>query len=471
MAVYDMYGVGLVGDHGVLDVVHDRYEAPLALLLPNGPAWPRDDETLQTLVTALTVEFSRISVRSDKLGRELDPATTFECVTDWEESYGLPDCAQPNTLAGRRAAIAAKLLAQIGHDQSLTYWVDLFAAAGYTLQYIVGGKSSMSCTDDCMDELLDEDWTFVWTLVVDSGADDALLECIVNHNALIATLPIVHYQWTSFSLMLPAVRGLACTPMGYIVGVGDGGLQIYTGTDLDSWSVAAGAPDGLNAVCAVSETLIAVGAVASEAQVSVDGGATWSQYAHGTLSVLYGVSRGHAADDSVAVAVGAAGTMLRTIDAGLNWTALAVLAPTKILYAVTRCTGAMVAVGEDGTVLRSVDNGATWAAVAAGITATMRSVTAWGLTVVAVGSEVWRSADAGAIWEKVYDPTGTLYAVTSSPAGRWTACGSGGLIVQSRDDGVTWTPQTSPTTDELFAACAYLPGGRAVLAGDVFVLE
>lgn len=469
MAVYEMYGLGLAGEAGYLEVTTDRFEAPLALLLPNGPAWPRDDETLQTLVTALTVEFSRLAVRENKLDRETNPAMTFECVTDWEESYGLPDCAQPATLAGRRAAIAAKLLAQTGHDQSQAYWEDLFKALGYTLTYVINGKAALTCVDGCMDELLDEEWTFTWSLIADHGDDDALLECVVSHQALIGTYPIVHYPWSTFGMMLPALRGVACTPQGYIAAVGDSGVSLYTGTDLETWSVAASAPDTLLAVCAVSETLIAVGALACEAQVSIDGGATWTQNPTGQSSTLYGVSRGPAGDD-VAVAVGKAGEMFRSADAGSTWAPLAVLTGEDLL-AVTRCTGAMVAVGTAGVVLRSTDNGATWAVIAAGILVNLLAVTAWASTVIAVGNEVWRSDDAGATWTKVYDPTGTLAAVTSSPAERWTACGAGGLIVQSRDDGVTWTPQTSPTTDELFCACAYLPGGRAVLIGDKFVLE
>lgn len=470
MAFYDIVGIGLAADAGILDVVSDKYKAPLSMLLPNGPAWPRDDATLQLLIEALTLEYSRIAIRSAKLGRELDPATTFECVADWEASYGLPDCAQPETLAGRRAAIAAKLLAQTGHTQSSAYWKELFSKLGYGLKYVVNGQAAMTCVDGCMDELLDEQWSFVWSLIADSGIDDALLECVVNHNAWIATYPIVHHPWSTFSMMIPALRGVACTPSGFIAAVGDGGLQIYAEIDLETWTVAAGAGAALTSICAVDETLIAVGSPAVAAQVSVSGGASWSTYATGCAAVLYGISRGPEADE-VAVAVGASGTMIRTPDAGANWAALAIVT-AQDLAAVTRCAGAMVAVGGAGVVLRSVDNGATFAVVAGtGIAVALTGVSGWGSTVVAVGDGVWRSADAGLTWDLVHSPVDQLYAVTSSPSGRWTACGAGGLIVQSLDDGITWTQETSPTTDELFACCAYLPGGRAVLVGDTFVLE
>ena len=69
MAFYDIVGIGLAADAGILDVVSDKYKAPLSMLLPNGPAWPRDDATLQLLIEALTLEYSRIAIRSAKLGR------------------------------------------------------------------------------------------------------------------------------------------------------------------------------------------------------------------------------------------------------------------------------------------------------------------------------------------------------------------------------------------------------------------
>lgn len=466
--VYDLYGIGLADEVGILDVTHDRYAAPLSLLLPNGPAWPRDDETMVALITAITVEYSRLAVRAAKLGRELDPATTFECVADWEASYGLPDCATPETLAGRRAAIAAKLLAQTGHDQSPSFWAALIKALGYTLQYSLKGEHGITCVDGCMDEVMGDEWAFVWQMIIDSGADDALLDCVVSHNAWIGTLPIVHHPWTNFGMMIPALRGVACTPTGFIAAGGDGGEQLYTTTDLDSWLVSGVWGDDLKAVCAVGETLVSVGDLA-DALVSTDGGATWLPYPHGAAVILYGVSRGHE-DDQVVVAVGAAGVMLRSPDAGQTWAALAVLT-AETLSAVTSCTGAVIAVGAAGTVLRSDDNGATWAVIAAGIAIDLRSVTAWGSTVIAVGNAIWRSADAGLTWAEVDVPADTLNAVTSSPSGRWTACGTGGVITQSRDDGLTWIPQTSLTTDDLFCACPYLPGGRAVLIGDRFVLE
>lgn len=465
----DIFGGGAVDSGGgVLDVVNDRFERPLDMLLPNGPAWPRDDETLRTLITALTVEFSRLAVRQGKLARELDPATTFECLADWEESYGLPDCADPVTLAGRRAAIAAKLLAQTGHDQSLTFWTELLAAIGYVLQYVANGLQAMTCTDGCMDALFDEEWHFVWSIIVDHGLEDALLECLVAHNALIGTYPIVHYPWEATDPALGATMfGLACSGQGYLVAVGAGGFAAYTGPDFSWTSVLASAADIL-AVCAVDEVFLAVGAAPNILQ-SKTHGASWSPSVV-AVGTLRGISRGPEMD-SVAVAVGDAGEMWRTDDSGLSW--LGLLAVTAHdLMAVTRCTGAMVAVGENGVVLRSTDNGATWSVIAAGITEAMRSVTAWESTVVAVGNEIWRSADAGLTWTMVDSGLAdTLYAVTSAPTGRWTACGSGGLIMQSDDDGATWETKTSQTTADLLAACAYLPRGFAVLIGDRFVVE
>lgn len=466
MAFVELHGKATGGGSGKLDVSTRKFEAPLSMLLPNGPAWPRDDATMNLLIRALTRELGRVAVRQAKLGRELDPSTTFECLTDWEESYGLPDCAQPETLAARRAAIAAKLLAQTGHDQSLGFWQGLFETLGYTLDNVIKGFPPMTCNDDCMDQVFDSSWTFLWQLITDSGPDDALLACVVGHNAWIGTYPVIHYPWSSVTTG-GIMYGLACNAYGYTAAVGAGGAVFTSDVDQEAWSVAAVLGDTMNAVCAVGGWFIAVGV--GDARISKSNGEAWSPFATGTTDELFGVSRGPE-DDDVAVAVGESGALVRTTDAGLSWSVIAPVA-AQDLRAVTCCSGAMVAVGESGRICRSISNGATWSTVASAAMADFLGVSAWGSTVIAVGDEIWRSTDSGATWELVATAPDTLRAVTSSPSGRWSACGAGGLIMQSLDDGLTWVQQVSPTTDELYCACAYLPSSRAILAGEIFVLE
>jgi photosystem II stability/assembly factor-like uncharacterized protein len=146
------------------------------------------------------------------------------------------------------------------------------------------------------------------------------------------------------------------------------------------------------------------------------------------------------------------------------------------LHAVTRCTNTLVAVGAAGKIVRSTDNGITWDLdQVPAITLRLRSVSAWLDVVVAVddGGNIWRSADAGVTWAKVGEAKTALRAVTSSPSGRWAACGNDGTIMLSLDNGLTWTIQEPTTTADLYGACAYLPGGQIVMVGSggIIVLE
>ncbi len=466
MAIVDAVGVTSGGVLAIVDVTHRSFDPIVAELLPRGRAWDREDLVLQKLVRAEATELSRVDRSGNNLLAELDPRTTFDCITDWELSYGLPECAAPDTLEARRAAVLAKLLAQAGHGQDIGYWTDLLMKLGYYLHWHAKGKLAMTCTDGCMGEITDEAWQFVWQVAVDSGLDDALLECLVAHNAQIETVPIVHYLWTLVDLQIGnALLGVACTGQGYIAAVGAGGLRVYTGVDLDAWSLAAFAPSHINAVCAIGEVLLAVGAATVDALRSLDGGATWTQIAF-VGPTLYGISRGDEGGQ-VAVAVGAGGACWRTTNLGTGWTELAPQTAAT-LRAITRCTGAMVAVGDSGVIVRGTNNGLTWALVVTSATNAFYGVGAWKLVVVAVGDagQMWRSVDAGQTWSQLPTVTkSTLRAVAASPSGRWTACGDGGSILQSLDQGLTWTEQVSPTTETLFGACAYLPGGRTVLVG------
>lgn len=466
MAFHDLHGQTAGSCAAPLDVTNRRFEAPLAMLLPNGPAWPRDDPTLKRLVAALTTEFSRQAVRAAKLDRELNPATTFETLTDWEESYGLPDCAQPETLEARRAALAAKLLAQTGHDQSLAFWTDLFGKLGYLIKYIDHGPYAMTCMDDCMDVLADESWVFVWSIAVEHGLDDALLECLVAHNSIIGTLPLLHYPWTPVALPEPIdFAGVASSDKGYTVAVG-GNKIVYAGASLGSWDLAATQAEDLYAVCAVGSIFVAVGVNSTVAVRSTDDGATWSAATPFAAPELYAISRGPL-DDLVAVAVGEDGQIWRTDDAGATYTEEA--SPTSAyLLGVCCCTGAMVAVGAGGVVLRSTANGTAWSIVAAGITDDLFAVGGRLAVVVAVGEKggIWRSDDAGASWTKIPSPTAVvLLTVAGSSTGRWVAAGEDGVILQSLDGGLTWELQASPTASDLRGSCTHHPDGQLVVVG------
>ncbi|MBL9102175.1 MAG: DUF2313 domain-containing protein [Myxococcales bacterium] len=282
MAVVDRQGHAEGGVEGSSDVTHRRFEGVVMLLLPRGPAWDTEnDPVLKKLVAALATELSRVEFRGRKLQRELDPSNTFECIEDWEESYGLPDCAPPETLDARRAAILAKLLAQLGHDQGEAWWTEALAKLGYEPVF-VQGYPGMTCIDDCLVELLDEEFAFVWKIIVNKGLDDALLVCFVQHNALDAVLAIVHFLWTPVIVVADGqeLYGVAASNDGFMVAVGPGGFSIYAGADYDNpdgsgWGAAADQAQDILAVAAIDTVFVACGLNPVNFLRSTDHGETW----------------------------------------------------------------------------------------------------------------------------------------------------------------------------------------------------
>jgi len=70
----------------------DAYKCLLRSLLPQGAAWPIDDDTdLLKTISALSKEFERIDQRVDQLMLEIDPRTSSELLNEYENALGLPD--------------------------------------------------------------------------------------------------------------------------------------------------------------------------------------------------------------------------------------------------------------------------------------------------------------------------------------------------------------------------------------------
>ncbi|MCY1003982.1 DUF2313 domain-containing protein [Nannocystis pusilla] len=240
MALVNIYGTSeAAATEGWGDCTHRRLEPALAALLPNGWAWDREDPVQKALIAAHGAELSRVEVRAAALERELDPSTTFELLPDWEEMLGLPDCAQPVTLEARQAAVIAKLLAQAGHDQGLGYWLSVLEALMYPLQWLEKSPLATSCIDTCNSPLFSDEWEAVWSLVIESGLDDALLACVVNHQALIHTLPKVHVLWQQAGVTNgdEFIRAIASTMNGYTVAIGEDAALLRAKPGASEWEV------------------------------------------------------------------------------------------------------------------------------------------------------------------------------------------------------------------------------------------
>ena len=475
MPILDIYGEVSPQGELILDITSEKFGPLVFDLLPHGHAWDREDPVLGELVMAESLELSRVDVRARALERELDPAQTFELLPDWEASYGLPECAQPDTLEGRRAALQAKLLSESGHDHSLTWGAGLLESLGYELHFVDLGPGLLYCTDDCIDVVVDDEFLYVWSLATNHADNDELLECFVAHNALLISYPVVHYLWAQ--QLVPgfvSLRGVAGDVKGRVCAVGLGGNVFWSSPDLSVWTAATVPAFDVRAVCAVDDVFVAVGHSSLDAIYSSDGGKTWNSSAAFAANTLNAISRGYL-DDQVAVAVGLGGTIWRTANAGASFSNVA--SPTGLqLTCVCSCQGAMIAAGLSGIIIRSTSNGlAPWSIIpVAGLGANLQGIAGAGQIVVLVtsGGLIYRSKDAGLTWAQMVSPVSTdLYCITASTSGRWTAAGAGGVIIQSLDDGVTWTQQISQgSTSDLRGAGYHTPSGAALLCGDLSAL-
>ena len=198
-------------------------------------------------------------------------------------------------------------------------------------------------------------------------------------------------------------------------------------------------------------TWIAVGD-AGKILRSSDAGITWTNISSPVPDALRAVSL----HGNIGLAVGISGRIIRTTDGGLNW--IAETRPTtKNLYSVSMSNSLAVITGEEGTILVSLDDGLTWVPNGAGTASILFGVSVNGSTAVAVGGQgVVAFGGAGGWGLTVPGSQLTFFYSTSFVTGStgWavgsTAAASGNVIIHSTDFGAVWTSQTAPTTEQLF---------------------
>src|SRR4030095_3022381 len=124
----------------------------------------------------------------------------------------------------------------------------------------------------------------------------------------------------------------------------------------------------------------------------------WSAANSGTTNNLNGA---YLLDSAVGFAVGDAGTILKTTDAGITWSPLT-SGTTNALHDVYLFDATQgVAVGEQGLILRTTDGGIGWQRVASRVRDTLRSVSFSAVNGISGGDSqtILYSIDAGASWQ------------------------------------------------------------------------
>src|SRR5580698_4889539 len=112
----------------------DQFVAGFINLLPDGPIWPRDtDSVLYQVAEALAPTNLRFAARAEYLLQDAFPVQPVELLPEWEYTLGLPDpCAGPSpTVQTRQQQVYARFIA--GGGQSVPYFTSIAAALGYTI--------------------------------------------------------------------------------------------------------------------------------------------------------------------------------------------------------------------------------------------------------------------------------------------------------------------------------------------------
>ena len=159
--------------------------------------------------------------------------------------------------------------------------------------------------------------------------------------------------------------------------------------------------------------------------------------------------------DEVAWAVGTAGTLIYTHDAGETWSAAPLELDTTLRAVAISASHVIFAAGDEGTLVVSRDAGARFVDVAA------PDVDFTGVTADAEGTTAFLAADDGSIWQYTAgDPglstswqgDGSLSGIAMTNDGdRIVAVGEDGLWVESVDRGESFTVRDPETQVDLDA--------------------
>jgi photosystem II stability/assembly factor-like uncharacterized protein len=254
------------------------------------------------------------------------------------------------------------------------------------------------------------------------------------------------------------LNGLSFVDTNTGAAVGDNGAILRTTNGGISWAgQSSGTNSNLYGVCFTdASTGTAVGAGGTILRTT-NGGATWAKQTNAvTLVILTAV---HFLDANTGVAVGDRGTLLRTTNGGIAWAQLH-YSPSEIYSDIAfngGSTGLMLdtyytPVGIYYYVYRTVDGGATWVSTRGGQNSYDGCCFADATTAYVIGEEALKSTDGGATWAAMAVPAGYFNGVFFSDAFTGTIIGKNSIF-RTTDGGITWTPQSSGTSNDLFDLC------------------
>ena len=217
----------------------------------------------------------------------------------------------------------------------------------------------------------------------------------------------------------------------------------------------------------VTALIAAAGGKADTAIVAVIVQPGWYVQTSATINDLNGVF--FRPDGRNGWAVGDAGTVVRTTDAGASWAAQASGTSFNLndVWFTTGTTG--FAVGHNGTVMRTRNGGTSWTRLTnTGTANNLFSVcfadTSNGWAVGANGT-ILRTTNAGASWNKLNPTAQQLNSVSFSDTANGWAVGETGVIAGTHDAGRSWYVVQPAVTALGVRAVWRLSNTRAIAGG------
>ncbi len=264
------------------------------------------------------------------------------------------------------------------------------------------------------------------------------------------------WQWVNPLPQGNLLNGLWAVSQDTVLGVGTFGTVIRTTNGGTTWQVeqaVAGIIDQLFAVQFKTSTLGWAVGEAGRVLKSTDAGASWATLNISTLRDLYAVNFVSSTTGWVA---GAFGVIFKTTDGGTTWSAES-SGTSNTLYSVNFFNSSTGwAVGASGTILKTTNGGASWTTQTSGTTQSLYSTqflsTSVGWTSGAFGTML-RTVNGGTSWTS--QTTGSifsLYALQFNSFLTGWAVGAYGEVVKSTNGGINWFEQSSGTYNDLYGA-------------------
>jgi photosystem II stability/assembly factor-like uncharacterized protein len=186
----------------------------------------------------------------------------------------------------------------------------------------------------------------------------------------------------------------------------------------------------------------------------------------GTINDLYAVAT---PASNIAYVSGAAGTILKTINSGITWSAQTstTTQPLRAIYFTTTTNG--YAVGDNGAAIRTTNGGTTWTTMTTpapatysftdvrfltGANSSIGFITA-GYTLGLSGGAIYKTTDGGTTWVTSYnlsDALGPFYSTFFTDANTGYAVRANGLVYKTMNGGVPVVVPGSPSS--------WAPGGN-----------